>query len=94
MALVAGSSTRSPRSGASDSTADGHGAVTARPAFFSSPRFAAVAAELAPLADRFATAGHRLYLVGGTVRDLVAGEPTGCGEADAAPAARTRDQRQ
>ena len=48
--------------------------MTARPAFFSSPRFAAVAAELAPLADRFATAGHRLYLVGGTVRDLVAGD--------------------
>ncbi len=26
--------------------------------------------ELAPLAERFAAAGHRLYLVGGTVRDL------------------------
>jgi poly(A) polymerase len=34
-------------------------------------RFAPVLAELAPLADRFAQAGHRLYLVGGTVRDLL-----------------------
>ncbi|MGH9135071.1 MAG: CCA tRNA nucleotidyltransferase [Ilumatobacteraceae bacterium] len=36
-------------------------------------RFAPVLAELAPLADRFAAAGHRLYLVGGTVRDLLVG---------------------
>jgi poly(A) polymerase len=28
-----------------------------------------------PLAERFATAGHRLYLVGGIVRDLVVGRP-------------------
>lgn len=34
-------------------------------------RFAPVLAELQPLADRFASAGHRLYLVGGTVRDLL-----------------------
>ena len=34
-------------------------------------RFAPVLAELAPLATRFAEAGHRLYLVGGTVRDLL-----------------------
>ena len=34
-------------------------------------RFAPVLAELAPLAKRFADAGHRLYLVGGTVRDLM-----------------------
>lgn len=34
-------------------------------------RFAPVLAELRPLADRFAQAGHRLYLVGGTVRDLL-----------------------
>ena len=35
-------------------------------------RFAPVLAELSPLAARFEAAGHRLYLVGGTVRDLVA----------------------
>ena len=34
-------------------------------------RFTPVLAELAPLADRFEAAGHRLYLVGGTVRDLL-----------------------
>ena len=36
-------------------------------------RFAPVLAELAPLAERFADAGHRLYLVGGAVRDLLVG---------------------
>ncbi len=34
-------------------------------------RFAPVLEELHPLADRFEAAGHRLYLVGGTVRDLL-----------------------
>jgi len=34
-------------------------------------RFAPVLTELAPLAALFAEAGHRLYLVGGTVRDLM-----------------------
>ena len=34
-------------------------------------RFAPVLDELAPLATRFAEQGHRLYLVGGTVRDLM-----------------------
>ena len=34
-------------------------------------RFTPVLAELAPLAERFEAAGHRLYLVGGTVRDLL-----------------------
>ena len=29
--------------------------------------------ELQPLADRFAAAGHRLFIVGGTVRDLLLG---------------------
>lgn len=36
-------------------------------------RFAPVLAELAPLARRFADHGHRLHLVGGTVRDLLLG---------------------
>ena len=36
-------------------------------------RFAPVLAELQPLAERFAAAGHRLYVVGGTVRDLLLG---------------------
>ena len=36
-------------------------------------RFAPVLDELAPLAARFAAAGHRLYLVGGAVRDLLLG---------------------
>jgi poly(A) polymerase len=35
------------------------------------PRFEPVLAELAPLAARFRERGHRLYLVGGTVRDLL-----------------------
>lgn len=35
-------------------------------------RFAPVLRELAPLVERFEQAGHRLYLVGGTVRDLLA----------------------
>jgi poly(A) polymerase len=34
-------------------------------------RFQPVLAELAPLAERFRAAGRRLYLVGGTVRDLL-----------------------
>ena len=38
------------------------------------PRFAPVLAEVAPLAARFRDAGFRLYLVGGTVRDLLAGD--------------------
>ncbi len=36
-------------------------------------RFAPVAEHLAPLVDRFEAAGHRLYLVGGAVRDVLAG---------------------
>jgi poly(A) polymerase len=36
-------------------------------------RFAPVLAEIAPLAARFAASGHRLYLVGGPVRDLLVG---------------------
>jgi poly(A) polymerase len=38
------------------------------------PRFAPVLEEMAPLAQRFREAGHRLYLVGGTVRDLLMGD--------------------
>jgi poly(A) polymerase len=34
-------------------------------------RFAPILSEMAPLAQRFRDAGHRLYLVGGTVRDLL-----------------------
>lgn len=46
-------------------------------------RFEPVLAELAPLARRFGAAGHRLYLVGGTVRDLLAGDvPTAGGAGD------------
>jgi len=40
-------------------------------------RFAPVLAELAPLAARFTAADHRLYLVGGTVRDLLLGRDHG-----------------
>ncbi|MBA2625999.1 MAG: CCA tRNA nucleotidyltransferase [Acidimicrobiia bacterium] len=36
-------------------------------------RVAAVLAELAPVAERFEAAGHRVYLVGGAVRDLLLG---------------------
>jgi poly(A) polymerase len=36
-------------------------------------RFTPVLDELRPLGDRFAAAGHRLFLVGGTVRDLLVG---------------------
>ena len=34
-------------------------------------RLQPVLAEVRPLADRFSAAGHRAYLVGGTVRDLL-----------------------
>lgn len=40
-------------------------------ALLGSAHVAAVMDELAPLAERFGAAGHRLFLVGGTVRDLV-----------------------
>ncbi len=38
-------------------------------------RLAPVLAELRPLAERFGAAGHRLFLVGGTVRDLLLDRP-------------------
>ncbi len=37
-------------------------------------RFAPILDELAPLAERFGAVGFRLYLVGGTVRDLLMGK--------------------
>ena len=37
-------------------------------------RFAPILHEMEPLAARFREAGHRLYLVGGTVRDLLLGD--------------------
>jgi poly(A) polymerase len=40
-------------------------------------RFEAVLAEVQSLADRFAAAGHRAYLVGGSVRDLMLGRGDG-----------------
>lgn len=39
-------------------------------------RFAPILHEMEPLAARFREAGHRLYLVGGTVRDLLLGDET------------------
>jgi poly(A) polymerase len=39
------------------------------------PRLRPVLDEVAPLATAFATAGHRLYLVGGIVRDQLLGRP-------------------
>ena len=38
-------------------------------------RLAPVLEEVRPLAERFAARGHRLYLVGGCVRDLLLGRP-------------------
>ena len=38
--------------------------------------------EVRPLAQRFDEAGHRLYLVGGIVRDLVLGRPLAGGDID------------
>ncbi len=38
-------------------------------------RLRPVVAASAPLAERFRAAGKRLYLVGGTVRDAIAGRP-------------------
>ncbi|MDP9419684.1 MAG: CCA tRNA nucleotidyltransferase [Actinomycetota bacterium] len=38
-------------------------------------RLRPVLAEVAPLAQRFVAAGHRVYLVGGTVRDLLLDRP-------------------
>jgi poly(A) polymerase len=40
-------------------------------------RLAPILSEVRPIAARFEAAGHRLYLVGGIVRDLVLGRPLG-----------------
>ena len=51
-------------------------------------RFAPVLREVQPLVDRFADAGERLYLVGGTVRDLLANEQQGDFDVDFTTTAR------
>ena len=38
------------------------------------PRFAPILQEMEPLAALFREAGHRLFLVGGSVRDLFLGD--------------------
>ena len=38
------------------------------------PRFAPILQEMEPLAALFREAGHRLFLVGGSVRDLLLGD--------------------
>ncbi len=47
------------------------------PACVINERLAPLLADVEPVADRFAAAGHRLYLVGGPVRDALAGRPDG-----------------
>ena len=51
-------------------------------------RFRPVLDELSPLSQRFAAAGHRLYLVGGTVRDLLIAEDRDDTDFDATTTAR------
>src|SRR4029077_11908655 len=51
-------------------------------------RFSPVLAELAPLAARFHASGHRLYLVGGLVRDLLLGTVAGSFDVDLTTDAR------
>lgn len=46
------------------------------------PRFAPILEEMTPLATLFREAGHRLYLVGGTVRDLLIADPSASGAPD------------
>jgi poly(A) polymerase len=45
-------------------------------------RFAPLVKATAEVAERFAAAGHSLYLVGGSVRDAIVGAPSGAGEPD------------
>jgi poly(A) polymerase len=49
---------------------------------FDSAAFDHVVAEVQPLTDAFVAEGHRLYLVGGIVRDLMAGRPRGAPDID------------
>jgi poly(A) polymerase len=51
-------------------------------------RFRPVLDELSPLTQRFGAAGHRLYLVGGTVRDLLIGDDRDDYDFDATTTAR------
>jgi poly(A) polymerase len=51
-------------------------------------RFRPVLDELSPLTERFKAAGHRLYLVGGTVRDLLVGDDRDDYDFDATTPAR------
>jgi len=54
-------------------------------------RFRAVLDELSPLTERFSAAGHRLYLVGGTVRDLLIADGGDTNDFDATTSARPPD---
>jgi poly(A) polymerase len=54
-------------------------------------RFRPVLDELAPLTERFRSAGHRLYLVGGTVRDLLIGDDRDDFDYDATTTARPNE---
>jgi len=54
-------------------------------------RFRAVLDELSPLTERFSAAGHRLYLVGGTVRDLLIADGPDTNDFDATTSARPPD---
>ncbi len=54
-------------------------------------RFRPVLDELSPLTERFIASGHRLYLVGGTVRDLLVGDDRDDYDFDATTTARPDD---
>jgi len=54
-------------------------------------RFGPVLKDLSPLAERFQSAGHRLYLVGGAVRDLLVGTETDGADIDLTTDARPSD---
>ena len=53
-------------------------------------RFDPVLAELSPIATRFRDAGHRLFIVGGMVRDLLL-DRFGGGDFDLTTSARPDD---
>src|SRR5438477_7726284 len=60
------------------------------PTFFNviQERLRPILDETRPLAERFIAAGHRLYLVGGIVRDLLADRPLASPDIDLATDAR------